>query len=109
MDDPFLLLTSIGNNLAAFNLQPAWIGNLTAIGATRVNVDLMSPASSAPLAMRLVLFGPGSVDDRWTSVVSQAVPNDGVWRTIHLVWAKAISLACRASARTPSFWPVRSE
>jgi len=69
------------SNLATFNSEPAWTGNLAAIGAAQVNVDLMSPATSQPLQIRFVLFGPGSTNIRWTSTLAQAVPNDGVWRS----------------------------
>jgi hypothetical protein len=76
----FLMITS-GNNLATHNTTPPWTGNLAAIGADRILVDLMAPISSAPLAIRVVLFGPNSTNQRWTSSLAQTVPNDGVWRS----------------------------
>jgi hypothetical protein len=75
----FLMLTA-SSNLATHNGGTSWRGNLTAIGADRIIVDLMAPADSAPLEMRVVLFGPSNEQQRWTSAVAQAVPNDGVWR-----------------------------
>lgn len=75
------ILVSASTNLATHNSGPSWTGDFAAIGADRVNVDMMvTPTSSSPLEMRLVLFGPASVSERWTSAVSQVVPNDGVWR-----------------------------
>lgn len=78
--DFFLQLRSVGNNLAAYNIDPRWIGDLTAIGATKVTADLMGIPSRPPLSIRLVLFGPESTDDRWTSAAAHTIPNDGVWR-----------------------------
>jgi hypothetical protein len=75
----FLRLTA-GSNLATHNDNSSWIGNLAAIGADRINVDLMAPLDSDSLEIRVVLFGPSTTQDRWTSAVSQTVPNDGVWR-----------------------------
>ena len=69
-----------GTNLATFNTDPRWIGDLTAIGADRIRVDLMAPTTSEPLPIRVVLFGPSNNQQRWTSTVAQTVPNDGVWR-----------------------------
>jgi len=68
-------------NLAAHNSSSQWVGDFSAIGAARITVDLMAPVTSAPLAIRAVLFGPASFGDRWTSTIAQAVPNDGVWRS----------------------------
>src|SRR5690606_10798213 len=79
--DGFLRISALNANFATYNDSPDWIGSFESIGARYVIVDLMSPATSAPLEMRLVLFGPGSTFDRWTSVTAQAIPNDGVWRT----------------------------
>lgn len=79
--DPFLRINSVGNNLATFNLGSPWVGDLAAIAANQVNVDLMAPTTSAPLSIRLVLFGPTSTDDRWTSALAESIPNDGVWRS----------------------------
>jgi hypothetical protein len=65
-------------HVATHNVSPAWTGDMVALGATRVDVDLMSPASSPALEIRLVLFATDSV--RWTSSAGHVVPNDGVWR-----------------------------
>jgi len=77
------------SNLATFNSVAAWTGDLAGIGAARVNVDLMSPASSQPLQIRFVLFGPGTTNNRWTSTAAQAVSNDGVWRNYTFSLAQA--------------------
>ena len=76
-----MVLPGSGGNFAAHNSTAAWTGDFAAIGAARVRADFMSPPSSpAPLEMRLVLYGPDSTSERWTSSVAQTVPNDGVWR-----------------------------
>ncbi|MCC6492147.1 MAG: hypothetical protein IT424_03905 [Pirellulales bacterium] len=80
--DAYLRISAgAGGHLATYNEAAAWVGDWGASGATAVTVDLMSPATSAPLAIRLVLFGPTSTFDRWTSVSAQSVPSDGVWRS----------------------------
>jgi hypothetical protein len=76
----FLEISSSGGNLATFNDAAVWTGDLAGAGAARVAVHLRSPATSAPLAIRLVLFGPSSTNDRWVSATARQVPNDGVWR-----------------------------
>lgn len=68
------------SNLATYNLAADWIGNYTAIGAGRVVVDLRVPEGMPELSIRVVLFGPGSTDQRVTSAVAQIVPADGLWR-----------------------------
>jgi hypothetical protein len=45
-----------------------------------LSADLMTPADSQSLSLRLVLFGAGSTNNRWTSREAVIVPNDGVWR-----------------------------
>jgi len=77
--DAFLRVFT-NSNLATHNTSSAWTGNLASIEAGRVNVDMMSPLSSSPLEIRLVLFGPTAIESRWTSAVAQSVPNDGMWR-----------------------------
>lgn len=79
--DGYLRISALNTNFAAYNESPEWIGSYESIDARYVTVDLMSPTTSAPLEMRLVLFGPGSTFDRWTSATAHAIPNDGVWRT----------------------------
>lgn len=80
--DAFLRVsTATGGHLATFNDGDAWTGDFSVIGAVAVTADLMSPVTSAPLQMRLVLFGPTSTGDRWTSTNSQLVANDGIWRS----------------------------
>jgi len=74
-------------HLASYNLGAIWTGDLTAIGATRVTADLMSPADSAPLQIRLVLFTTSG--SRWTSTLAQAVPADGVWRNYNFAISQA--------------------
>lgn len=78
--DPFLQLQTSSSNLAVHNTLSSWIGSYTAIGAARVSVDLMNTAGSDPLAMRVVLFGPTSTGNRWTSSTPHLIPADGVWR-----------------------------
>jgi hypothetical protein len=75
------ILVYPGVHLATFNSGATWIGNYQSIGAARIKVDMMAPSTSAsPLAIRLVLFGPTTTSERWSSSVAQTVPNDGVWR-----------------------------
>ncbi len=84
--DAFLQVVATGGNgpgsrLATFNDQPVWIGDYATAGATSIELDIMNMAtSSGPLAMRLTLFGPSSRNNRWTSVDSIVVPNDGQWQ-----------------------------
>jgi hypothetical protein len=77
--DAFLSISANNRNLAAYNLATAWVGDYQAIGATEVNVDLMSPSESDLLAMRLVIMGPDS-SVRWTSSTAFDIPTDGIWR-----------------------------
>jgi hypothetical protein len=65
-------------HVAVHNISPAWTGDMTALGATRVDVDLMSPVSSPALEIRLVLFATDSV--RWASSAGYVLPKDGAWR-----------------------------
>jgi hypothetical protein len=79
--DAYLRTSAVtGGHLATFNMASQWTGNFTAISAAKVTVDMMAPASSAPLPIRLVLMSGTAGAIRWTSVSSQTVPNDGVWR-----------------------------
>ncbi|TWU22743.1 hypothetical protein [Bythopirellula polymerisocia] len=83
VDDGFLRLESVFGNFAAYNSSSAWVGDFTSIQAAEVTADLMAAVSSAPLSMRLVVFGPGispATSSRWTSTLAVEVPADGVWR-----------------------------
>lgn len=72
-----------GSRLAIYNTASDWIGSYGDMAVTAVEVDMMNPATtSAALAMRLVLFGPQSTNNRWTSQTAVSVPNDGVWRRV---------------------------
>jgi hypothetical protein len=84
--DRFLLLTASGANgpgsrLAVFNDDPAWTGDLKGPGITGLALDMWNPPESSPLQMRLVLLGPDTTGNRWTSAEAVAVANDGVWRS----------------------------
>ena len=69
-----------GNRFATFNSGLEYSGALD-LSVTSIQVGLMRLATDiGSLDMRLVLFGPGT-DNAWTSTLSQAVPNDGVWRS----------------------------
>ena len=79
--DGFLQIDAPGGFLASFNQRTDWTGSFAALAPVDkllVNVDLMSPAESDPLSIRLVMFEPSAT--RWTSAMAQAVPSDGVWR-----------------------------
>ncbi len=70
-----------GSRLAAFNDEPDWIGDYLDAGASAFEADMVNFATTAaPVDMRVVLFGPGSTSNRFTSVDAVSVPNDGVWR-----------------------------
>lgn len=72
-----------GSRLAIYNSASDWIGSYADLGVTSVEVDMMNPATTpAAFAMRLVLFGPQSTNNRWTSKTAVSVPNDGVWRRV---------------------------
>ena len=88
-DSAYLQISATGFHLATKNSEDRWTGNYAALGAMRIEVDLMTPAASLPLEMRLVLFGPEDENKRWTSAVAQTIPNDGVWR--HYVFSLAES------------------
>ncbi len=84
--DRFLQITGTGGNgpasvPAVYHSGSDWTGDYAAAGVTAMSLDLMNPVTSNPLQMRLVLFGPGALNDRWTSTASTLVPNDGVWRS----------------------------
>ncbi len=96
--DPFLQLQTSLSNLAVHNTLSSWTGDYTAAGAARVSVDLMNAVGSGQLSMRLVLFGPTSTGNRWTSSVAQEVPADGVWRTYEFSMTEdAVSLVLGAA------------
>lgn len=68
-------------NLAAINNTANWAGDYLSIGAEKVTVDFMVSPESDPLALRIILFGPDSNSERWSSTDAAQVPNDGVWRS----------------------------
>ncbi len=83
--DAFLKITANGGNgpgsiAAVFNDGDEWTGDFVTPGITGLSIDMMSPATSSSLDMRLVLFGPNSTASRWTSNEVISVANDGVWR-----------------------------
>jgi hypothetical protein len=63
-------------NLAVKNSDVRWIGNYTAAGVTRVEVDLRNQQAT-PLEMRAVLFN-GSTN-RATSTIAFNLPADNTW------------------------------
>lgn len=90
--DGFARLLPVFKNFAAYNSTPNWTGDLSSIGAAEVTADLMAAVGSDPLAIRLVLFGPGfspNTSPRWTSTVAVDVPADGVWRNYTFSLAEA--------------------
>jgi len=97
-DSPYLRISTSGFHLATRTSEARWTGDYAAVGASRVNVDLMTPASSLPLEIRLVLFGPANENNRWTSTVPHTVPNDGVWRSYTFSIAEADLTAVLTSA-----------
>lgn len=74
---------SLGSNqnLAAVNGSENWSGDFLSVGAEKVTVDFMVSPESDPVDLRLILFGPTSNSDRWSSTTVAQVPNDGVWRS----------------------------
>lgn len=92
-DDAFLLVstsspTGPGSNLATYNSGANWTGDFNSIEATTVTADLMNPPSSPEMEIRLVLFGPQFVSERWTSTDAVTVPNDGLWRNFEFSLAE---------------------
>jgi len=55
-----------------------WTGNYTAAGVVAVRADVRNP-STADLALRVLLFGPGG---EFTSTVPVALPAGGNWQSI---------------------------
>jgi hypothetical protein len=78
--DAYLQYQSPGANLAVHNALPAWTGDYDAINAMRISVDARNSVGSDPVALRLVLFGPTSTGNRWTSSQPTIIPADDVWR-----------------------------
>lgn len=105
---PFLQVTT-GSNLATYNSGEAWTGNLAAIGATSIITDLMAPVESEPLPIRIVLFGPDSLQQRWTSKVAQTVPNDGVWRNYTFSLAEADLVATQEFEPPGTYAQIRAK
>jgi hypothetical protein len=72
-----------GSRASTYNIGSAWIGDYAAAGITSIDLDLMNvESSSGPLSMRLVLFGPNSTNNRWTSTDAVMIPNDGQWQHV---------------------------
>lgn len=76
-------------NLAAHISNALWTGDFTAIGATAITADMMNAPGSSPLEIRVVLFGPDSLGNRWTSSTPASIPADGVWRPYSFSLAEA--------------------
>ena len=81
--DAYLELTALGGNgpgsrLAVFNSAEEWTGDYLELGVTAVKADLRN-ASDKNLEMRLLVFGDGSTNNRWTSSEPFRLPNDGQW------------------------------
>lgn len=64
-----------GLHLSVFN---ATVNGVIDPAVTAIEVDLLRPAGSTDLEIRLVLIGP-STTDRWTSTASAFVTGDGNW------------------------------
>jgi hypothetical protein len=97
--DAFLELTSLGGNgpgskLAAFNPTADWTGNYLELGATAVEVDMRND-SGRTVNMRLVLFGDGSKNNRWTSSEAFELLSDGQWH--HVSFSLAENALFRAA------------
>jgi hypothetical protein len=72
-----------GSRASTHNLGSAWIGDYAAAGITAIELDLMNMVTSpGPLSMRLALFGPSSISNRWTSTEAVTIPNDGQWQHV---------------------------
>lgn len=65
------------DRIAAFNEN---VNGTISPNVASIQVDMMRPQGETDLEIRLVLFGPLSVD-RWTSTDAQVVVGDGVWRS----------------------------
>jgi hypothetical protein len=65
----------LGGNLSVFN---ATVNGVIDPAVTAIEIDLLRPAGSTDLEIRLVLMGP-STSDRWTSTASASVTGDGTW------------------------------
>ncbi|HEY6564734.1 MAG TPA: hypothetical protein VIY86_09580 [Pirellulaceae bacterium] len=78
-----------GGHLATHNEEPVWLGNYSLAGVEAISLDLMVPPAFPALEIRMVLFGPLSFDERWTSTIQKMVPNDGVWRHYQFSLAEA--------------------
>lgn len=92
--DAYLQITSTGSvgpgaNAATNNIADAWIGNYAAANLRWLLVEMRSPAFSEPLEIRTVLHGPSATGTRYTSVTTEAVPNDGIWRKYEFSLAEA--------------------
>jgi hypothetical protein len=86
--DAFIQVAPL-TNLAVHNSTAIWTGDLATLSASTITVDLMNAIGSDPLQMRVVLFGPDTTDNRWTSAVAASLPADGVWRSYSFSLAEA--------------------
>jgi hypothetical protein len=75
-------------NLVVFNTSSNWIGNWTAAGVSRIEVDVRDPGSNSfPLAIRLGIVGPdggptmGGGNDTFVTA-AMPVPSDGQWHRL---------------------------
>ena len=101
--DSFLMLTGQGGNgpasiVASFNDGDEWTGDYATPGIGGLSVDLMTPADSQELSIRLVLFGEGSTNNRWTSTEATMIPNDGEWRNYIFPIAESDLTSVRGSS-----------
>lgn len=64
-----------GGHLSVFN---ATVNGAIDSAVTAIEIDLLRPAGSTDLEIRLVLIGPSQVE-RWTSTASTSVAGDGIW------------------------------
>jgi hypothetical protein len=72
-----------GSRLATFNEAAAWKGDYASAGITSIDMDVRNEQSAVgALAMRLVLFGPNTKNERFTSVDAVSVPLDSQWHRV---------------------------
>ena len=69
------------NRMASYNTSGDWTGDYASAGIAAIEADMIT-AHGSPLSMRIVLFGPGSSDNRFTSTEAVTLPNDGEWHRL---------------------------